>query len=92
MKRQIELIRTVIAVMLAAVALALVVFTLATAAPPIDQPVLPTLTAPAPNTTPGATANPYPPPYPGPPTPNPYPAPPGYPAFLPVQVDVESYP
>lgn len=81
MKRQIELIRTVIAVMLAAVALALVVFTLATAAPPNDQPVLPTLTAPSPLDS-------YPAPYP--PPGDPYPAP--YPAYLPFVQDGESYP
>ena len=86
MKRQIELIRTLVAVMLAGAALAVVVWTLVIAAPSTSPPELPTLTAPAPN------------PYPIPPTPpgeypgpEPYP-PPGYPVWLPYLSDGESYP
>ena len=81
MKRQIEVIRTMIAVMLAAVALALVVFTLATAAPSTHPQILPTLTAPSPLDS-------YPAPYP--PPVDSYPAP--YPAYLPFVQDGESYP
>ena len=81
MKRQIELIRTIVAVMLAAVALALVVWTMAIAAPSTSPPELPTLTAPSPLDS-------YPAPYP--PPGDPYPAP--YPAYLPFVQDGESYP
>ena len=78
MKRQIETIRTVIAVMLGAIALALIVWTLATAAPSVSPPELPTMTAP------------YPGPEPYPPPGDPYPAP--YPAYVPFVADGESYP
>lgn len=74
----------ILVVMVAAILLANMVWVLTTAADDTHPPELPTLTAPAPN--------PYPEPYPGPPTPRPYPAPKGYPSYLPVQVDVESYP
>ena len=58
MKRQIEIIRTVVAVMLAAGALAAIVWTLATAAPTTDPPILATLTPPGVPTAPAP--NPYP--------------------------------
>lgn len=95
MKHQIETIRTAVAVMLAAVALALVVWTLATAAPSTDPPILPTLTAPPHDWQPTpttqwiltATPGPYPPPPPIVYTPGPYPQPDpdegGYSGFLP---------
>lgn len=91
MNQQIERIRYAIATVLAAVALATIVWTLATAAPDTSPPELPTATIPAPDLTPGATVEPYP----GPPTPSAYPGP--YPApvdhdFLPFQADGQSYP
>jgi len=97
MKRQIELIRTVVAVMLAAGALAAIVWTLAIAAPSTSPPELPTLTAPAPGWQPTATTQwiltatpgPYPPPPPIVNTPGPYPEP-G--VFLPYVQDGEAYP
>lgn len=80
MKRQIELIRTLIALMLAAAALAIIVWTMVGATADTSPPELPTMTAPAP----------YPGPDPYPPPGDPYPAP--YPAYLPFVQDGESYP
>lgn len=94
MKKQIELIWTIIAALLLVATVAIILATVATAAGDTHPPELPTLTAPAPGAIPTATPGGYPgpEPYPGPPTPKPYPAPPGYPSYLPVQVDVEAYP
>lgn len=85
-------VRTAVAVMLAAGALAAIVWTLATAAPSTSPPELPTLTAPAPNPYPIPPTPPgeYPGPDPYPPPGDPYPAP--YPAYLPFVQDGESYP
>ena len=82
MKKQTELIRTLIALMLAAAALAVIVWTMvgATGDATLSPPELPTMTAPAP----------YPGPDPYPPPGDPYPAP--YPAYLPFVQDGESYP
>ena len=92
MKHQIDLIRTIVAALLLVAAVAVILATVATAAGDTHPPELPTLTAPAPG-TPRPTVDPYPTisPYPGP-WPTTPPRRPGYPSFLPVQVDVEAYP
>ena len=80
MKKQIEIARTIAAIILAAAAAAIIAWTLlgAAADPQFSPPELATLTPPAP----------YPDPYP-PPVES-YPAP--YPAYLPYVQDGESYP
>jgi hypothetical protein len=80
MKKQIELVRTIIAAVLIVASCAIILATIATAAGNTSPPELPTLTAPPP----------YPGPDPYPPPGDPYPAP--YPAYLPFQADGESYP
>ena len=93
MRHQIDLIRTIVAALLLVAAVAVILATVATAAGDTHPPELPTLTAPAPGWVPTATVGPYPTisPYPGP-WPTTPPRRPGYPSFLPVQVDGEAYP
>lgn len=104
MTRQIELIRTVIAALLIVAAVALIIVISVSASTDTMPPELPTLTAPPHDWQPTpttqwiltSTPGPYPPPPPVVNTPAPYPQPDpadgGASAFLPVQVDVESYP
>lgn len=95
MKREIELVRTIVAALLLVAAVAVILATVATAAPSTDPPILPTLTAPPHDWQPTpttqwiltATPGPYPPPPPIVNTPGPYPHPDpnegGYSGFMP---------
>lgn len=104
MKRKIEIFRAVAIVALVFISVAIIGLTVAGAVAVESPPELPTLTAPAHDWEPTptrqwiltSTPGPYPPPPPIVNTPGPYPQPDpnegGYSGFLPVQVDVESYP
>ena len=90
MKREIEIIRSIVITAIAAALLAFVVWTLAAADGRTSPPELPT---PTPPPVDGTTVAPYPPP--GEPYPPPYPPPDAYPApvYLPFSIgDGDAYP